>query len=256
MKYRFTSALLVTALVLSGSSGVMAGPKEYNDPYYGYTEQDHHQGDHSTSNTEKAVAAAVVGAIAIAALSAHNNNKKKKEQAYQQAPVRTDYREQHQTVAVRIRDVNGRVVPVYLNQTQNGYIGPQGEFYSSLPSAAQLGQTYGGWQNRPVGGGYNNGYAKPSQPQGSGGGMTAVVGQGKVTVMQGGLVVSTLRTAAPNVESQRFIAGQQQLVVKSRGNHGAANVELFDVRTGVLRDKILAYAIKGGKPAWARGMEE
>lgn len=100
------------------------------------------------------------------------------------------------------------------------------------------------------------GYASPGQPPGSGGAMTAVVGQGQVIVMQGGQVVSTLRTAAPNVEAQHFTAGQQEIVIKSRGNHGAANVELFDVRTGILRDKVLAYAIENGQPAWARGMED
>lgn len=100
------------------------------------------------------------------------------------------------------------------------------------------------------------GYANPGRPQAPGAGMTAVVGQGQVTVMQGDRVVSTLRTAAPNVEAQHFTADQQQIVIKSRGNHGAANVELFDVRTGVLRDKVLAYAIENGQPAWARGMEE
>ena len=99
-------------------------------------------------------------------------------------------------------------------------------------------------------------YNNPGQSQPSLSGMTAVVGQGQVTVMQGGQEVSTLRTAAPNVEAQHFTPGQQQIVIKSRGNHGAANVELFDVRTGVLRDKVLAYAIENGQPAWARGMED
>jgi hypothetical protein len=94
-----------------------------------------------------------------------------------------------------------------------------------------------------------------SHPQGYGR-MTASVGQGQVRVMQNGQVISTLRTASPNVESHHFTSGQSQMVVKSRGNHGPATVELFDTKTGVLRDKILAYAIQNGHPSWARGMQD
>lgn len=110
--------------------------------------------------------------------------------------------------------------------------------------------------------GYNNGYRNytrhdvhPGHSQGYGA-MTAVVGQGQVTIMRGGRVVSTLRTAAPNVEEHHFRSGQEQMVVKSRGNHGPATVELFDVRTGTLRDKVLAFAIENGQPKWARGMQD
>ena len=99
----------------------------------------------------------------------------------------------------------------------------------------------------------NNVYG--NHPQGYGP-MTASVGQGQVQVMQNGQVVSTLRTASPNVESHHFTSGQSQMVVKSRGNHGPATVELFDTRTGVLRDKVLAYAIENGQPSWARGMQD
>lgn len=110
--------------------------------------------------------------------------------------------------------------------------------------------------------GYNNGYrnysrhdVNPGHPQGYGV-MTAEVGQGQVTIMQGGQRVSTLRTAMPNVEAHHFTSGQRQMVVKSRGNHGPATVELFDVRTGTLRDKVLAFAIQNGQPDWARGMQD
>ncbi len=110
--------------------------------------------------------------------------------------------------------------------------------------------------------GYNKGYKNytrhdvhPGNSQGYGV-MRAEVGQGQVTIMQGGRVISTLRTAAPNVEGHHFRSGQQQMVVKSRGNHGPATVELFDVRTGTLRDKVLAFAIQNGQPEWARGMQD
>lgn len=46
------------------------------------------------------------------------------------------------------------------------------------------------------------------------------------------------------------------MVVKSGGNHGPATVELFDVRTGTLRDKVLAFAIQTRLPKWARGIQD
>ncbi len=64
------------------------------------------------------------------------------------------------------------------------------------------------------------------------------------------------RTASPNVEGQHFINNKSQIVVKSRGNHGPATVELFDTRTGALKGKVLAYAIQHGQPSWARGMQD
>ena len=87
-------------------------------------------------------------------------------------------------------------------------------------------------------------------------GVRAVVGQGRVTVKDGARTLCVLHTAAANVEKYEFSRGKTKIVVKSRGNHGPATVELFDVRTGTLEDKILAYAIKGGRPSWARGMED
>lgn len=105
---------------------------------------------------------------------------------------------------------------------------------------------------------YNN-YSRSNvhgdHPQGYGR-MTASVGQGQVQILQNGQVVSTLRTASPNVESHHFTSGQSQMVVKSRGNHGPATVELFDTKTGTLRDKVLAFAIENGQPSWARGMQD
>lgn len=75
--------------------------------------------------------------------------------------------------------------------------------------------------------------------------------QGGIAITRGGVPVSTIRTAMPNVENWKFINGGQQVVTKSRGNHGPASVEMFDTATGAQRDKILAFAIKSGQPAWA-----
>jgi len=110
--------------------------------------------------------------------------------------------------------------------------------------------------------GYEHGYDKaralerPSVDPGPRPALVAAVGQGTVTIKDRGRVVCSIRTAAPNVEKYQFTEGQRGIVVKSRGNHGPATVELFDTHTGVLRDKVLAFAIKNGRPEWARGMQD
>ena len=63
-------------------------------------------------------------------------------------------------------------------------------------------------------------------------------------------------TASPNVEETKFITEQQEIVVKSRGNHGPATVQLFDTKSGKEKGRVMAYEIRGGKPAWAAGMGE
>ena len=86
--------------------------------------------------------------------------------------------------------------------------------------------------------------------------LTASIGQGQVNVLEGSTTLSVIQTARPVVEEYRFTKRQQQLVTKSRGNHGPATVELFDVRTGALQDTIAAHAIEKGQPAWAKGMQD
>lgn len=78
------------------------------------------------------------------------------------------------------------------------------------------------------------------------------IGPGMVIVSRNGETVSVLRTAAPNIEAADFIGrGQSQIAIKSRGAHGPATCELFDTQTGQLRDKVMAFAIRNGQPAWA-----
>lgn len=112
--------------------------------------------------------------------------------------------------------------------------------------------------------GYEKGYNRGIKPGASapvkraqfGQPLTAKTGAGKVTIKEGDVVVATLKTASPNVEETRFINEQQQIVVKSRGNHGPATVQLFNSRTGKEEGRVKAYEIKNGKPAWAAGMGE
>ncbi|MGB6222497.1 hypothetical protein [Haloferula sp.] len=86
--------------------------------------------------------------------------------------------------------------------------------------------------------------------------LSASTGQGTVTVREGGNVLSTFSTASPNVEQTRWYSEQEQIAVKSRGNHGPATVQLFDSRTGAEKGRVMAYDIKNGQPAWAASMAE
>lgn len=87
---------------------------------------------------------------------------------------------------------------------------------------------------------------------------TAVVGQGQVTIKHGDKTVSVVRTGLANIEETRFLDqnGRKMLATKSRGNHGPALLELFDVQTGTLKDKVMAFAVEGGQPAWAADWKE
>ncbi|MCH7228445.1 hypothetical protein [Haloferula sp. A504] len=97
------------------------------------------------------------------------------------------------------------------------------------------------------------------QPSGSQAGftqpLTATSGSGSVTVREGNRTLSVIRTALPNVEETRWYSEQEQIAVKSRGNHGPATVQLFDSRTGRQLGSVPAYEAANG-PAWARGMAE
>ena len=108
--------------------------------------------------------------------------------------------------------------------------------------------------------GYEVGYNQGIRP-GSGSGspsygqpLTAVQGSGMVMIREGRRTKAICRTAKPNIERTRFINEQQQIVIKSRGSHGPATVQLFDTRTGAEQGRVLAYEIQRGRPRWAAGM--
>lgn len=107
--------------------------------------------------------------------------------------------------------------------------------------------------------GYEDGYnagIRGEKPASYGQPLTSVNGAGTVTIQEGARTVSVCKTASPNVEQTKFIAEQQQIVVKSRGAHGPATVQLFDTATGTEKGRVMAYDIKNNQPAWAAGMGE
>ena len=75
-------------------------------------------------------------------------------------------------------------------------------------------------------------------------------------IRRNGQVLCSFRTALPNVETWRLTRGDSQIIVKSRGNHGPAMVELFDTTTGMLQDKVMASAILRSGATWAYGFED
>lgn len=79
---------------------------------------------------------------------------------------------------------------------------------------------------------------------------------GGVEIYELGTKITTLKSSLPNVEAWKFVSGGTQVVVKSRASHGPAAVELFDVAGGVLKEKVMAFDIKDGKPEWAAAYAE
>jgi hypothetical protein len=109
--------------------------------------------------------------------------------------------------------------------------------------------------------GYEAGYRKgirPGAPAPASDGqpLEAVNGKGTVIIVEGSRKVTVCHTASPHIEQTRFINEQQQIVVKSRGNHGPATVQLFDTRSGAEQGRVMAYDIRGSSPPWAAGMGE
>jgi hypothetical protein len=96
----------------------------------------------------------------------------------------------------------------------------------------------------------------PAQNQSFGQPLTAIKGNGSVTIREGQKTLCSFRTASPNVETIRWYQEQEQIVVKSRGNHGPATVQLFDSRTGRQLGTVKAYELANGGPKWAAGMAE
>ena len=126
--------------------------------------------------------------------------------------------------------------------------------HEALYSEADRADFFKGYED-----GYNAGIkpgAKLAKDHSYGQPLTAVKGVGTVVIMEGSRKVAVCHTASPNVEETKFIKEQQQIVTKSRGNHGPATVQLFDSLTGKQQASVMAYEIKNGNPRWAVGMGE
>ncbi len=138
----------------------------------------------------------------------------------------------------------------------------QGKADGSSKKSRQPSRHYGTFpatQTEAFNRGYQAGYTLAKQGgamPATGGALTPVKGVSNVQLRRGGQTVAVCQTAMPKVETVRFIDGQRQIVVKSRGSHGPATVQLFNCNTGLEEARVMAYEIRNGKPAWASGMGE
>jgi hypothetical protein len=81
------------------------------------------------------------------------------------------------------------------------------------------------------------------------------VEQPGVRLLRRGMTVCLIRTDLPKVERWEIINRNTEIVIKSRGDRGPAAVELFDTQSGILKAKVMEYAIRNGQPEWASGFE-
>ncbi len=81
------------------------------------------------------------------------------------------------------------------------------------------------------------------------------VEQASVRLLRRGMTVCLIKTDLPRVERWEIINRNTEIVIKSRGDRGPAVVELFDTQTGILKGKVMEYAIHNGQPEWASGLE-
>ena len=119
---------------------------------------------------------------------------------------------------------------------------------------ATLGKAQQSWGRANAGSDYNP--AGKINQMGAVAPVKAHVEQSQVRLLRNGKTIAVCRTQLPEIENWKVINGNRQIVVKSRGRHGPAAVELFNVVDGSLVDKIMAFAIANGKPEWARGFED
>jgi hypothetical protein len=123
-----------------------------------------------------------------------------------------------------------------------------------LIGLATTGETQQGWDRASAGPDYNPS-TKPTK-MAAAAAVQVQVEQSQVRLLRNGKTIAICRTQLPEIEKWKLINGNRQIVVKSRGRHGPAAVELFNVADGSLADKVMAFAITNGKPEWARGFEE
>jgi hypothetical protein len=97
-----------------------------------------------------------------------------------------------------------------------------------------------------------------SAPPNPGGVIQVWVEQSSVRVLRNGKTLCVIKPKLPRVEQWKLVQNDTAIVIKSRGTHiqDPAAVELFDVNTGALKEKLMTYSLYTGQPTWARGFED
>ena len=76
-------------------------------------------------------------------------------------------------------------------------------------------------------------------------------------LLRNGEEISVVRPKLRNVEKWKLVQDDTAIAIKSRSDpHGPAAIELFDVDTGELKERVMTYGIAAGRPHWARGFED
>jgi hypothetical protein len=97
-----------------------------------------------------------------------------------------------------------------------------------------------------------------SAPPNPGGVIQVWVEQSSVRVLRNGKTLCVIKPKLPRVEQWKLVQNDTAIVIKSRGTHiqDPAAVELFDINTGALKEKLMTYSLYTVQPTWARGFED
>jgi hypothetical protein len=80
---------------------------------------------------------------------------------------------------------------------------------------------------------------------------------GGFQLLRNGEILCVVHPKYPRVEKWKLVQQDTAIAIKSRGDpYGPAAIELFDVDTGELKEKVMTYGIAAGRPQWARGFED
>jgi hypothetical protein len=96
-----------------------------------------------------------------------------------------------------------------------------------------------------------------SAPPNPGGVVQVWIEQSSVRVLRDGKTLSVIKPKLPRVEQWKLVQNDTAIVIKSRSsNQDPAAVELFDISTGALKERLMTFSLYTGQPTWARGFED
>ncbi|MGA7213076.1 MAG: hypothetical protein WBX20_02625, partial [Terrimicrobiaceae bacterium] len=96
--------------------------------------------------------------------------------------------------------------------------------------------------------------APPPKPAGV---VQVWVEQGGVRVLRNGQTLCIIHPRLSRVEQWKIVQNDTAIVIKSRtSNEGPAAVELFDINTGALIERLMTFAMYTGRPSWAEGFQD
>jgi hypothetical protein len=83
------------------------------------------------------------------------------------------------------------------------------------------------------------------------------VEQGGVRVLRNGQTLCIIHPRLARVEQWKVVQNDTAVVIKSRtSTEGPAAVELYDINTGALIERLMTFAMYTGRPTWAEGFQD